>query len=119
MFDFATRHQQAMLEVKAVALARHLIDQLLYSRSVFGMSSIQNEMYRRLRRAVESEDVKAFLGPQNVAGRHLPSEAPCAAQPLRFGKIGFAAAKLFLGALPILNVDAGPIPLDDFSWTVT
>src|SRR5450631_3632594 len=82
------------------------------------MGAIGHQFQRRPRRIVISEDLVGFLGPENLAGRNLPTEAAGAAQALGFRQVGFAAPQLIFGALAVLDVDAGAVPLDDLTESI-
>src|ERR1035437_8615717 len=98
-----------MLHVKICALAGCSFKKLLHEILVVGMSSLKNQVQRWLRRTVVSKNLKRLLRPEYLASGNLPPEAAGATQTLGLGQIGFAAAKLCFGPLPILDINGGSI----------
>src|SRR5262249_11934655 len=50
--------------------------------------------------------------------RRVECPTPCLPETLTLREVDFAAAPLFFGTLPVLDVDAGSIPLNNFSQSI-
>ena len=94
MFDHAIRHQQAMLKIKILPVPRRTLNDLFDQGCVFRMNPLENKFRGRFRRSVILEDSKSFLGPDELAGGRLPTEAPDMTEPLRFRQIRLALLEL-------------------------
>ena len=67
------------------------------------MKPLENKFLGRLRRWVALEDSKGFLGPEQLAGRNPPTEAPGMTKPLRFSQIGLPTPELLSQLLHLGN----------------
>src|SRR5690349_10657709 len=94
MFDRAIRHQQAMFKIKILSVLRRTFDGLSHEGRVFRMNPLENKFRGRFRRSVILEDSKGFLGPNELGGGRLPTEAPRMTEPLRFRQVRLALLQL-------------------------
>src|ERR1700723_1597048 len=68
------------------------------------MYPLQNHLQRNFRRRVEFKNTESLFGPRELVGRYVPPETAGMTQPLCFGQIGFAAAKLLSEELVVGNI---------------
>src|SRR6266481_9124869 len=103
IFHRAVGHQQSVFMVEIFSVAGRAIDGLSHGSALLRMSALDNKFYGRFRRPVTSKDPESLVRPDDLAAGDIPSEAPGAAQSLRFGQIHFAVQQCGFNPLLIRN----------------
>ncbi len=74
VLDSPIGHQQSMLKIERHPVLRCMIDYLLNTPSVEGMSALEYQIYGRLVSPGVFEDAKAFFRPVEFSAGNIPTE---------------------------------------------
>src|SRR4029077_6850810 len=118
VLDGAVRHQEPMLDLPIVPVARHAVEQALEKPAIVGMGSLDNEIDDGRDARIALENAIGLGRPADFAGVDPPTEASRKAQPLGFREIGLVSPQGTLGPLAVLDIGVGSIPLDDVALLV-
>ncbi len=90
VFDCAIRHQQSIFVIEVISVDGSTVNGPLHGGAVFRMGALDNKFQGRFCRSVNLKNTVGFVRPDDFSVGNIPSEAPGAAQSLRFGQIHFA-----------------------------
>ena len=107
MLDAPVRHQQSMLQIETLPIARGALERLLHQGRVLRMNPLQTQCEGGFHRPVVLKNSKHFLRPEDFSGVDVPAEAAGAAQCLDVPQMNFAAPKSGFGLACCFGALAG------------
>src|SRR5229473_1193878 len=113
VFDGTVGHHQPMLEIKTTSIVRGTLDDVPEKRTVFGMSPLNHQLHRGLRRWRAFKYSKGFIRPEDFSTHYVPTKTAGAAQQLRLCQVCFTPAQRLLRLLCSGDIHHRPNKLDD------
>jgi len=77
-----------MLEVQVLSVLRRVFNCFLHGSDIFRVNAFEDQLQRRLYRALILKNPMSLIGPIQVSGRNVPTEAPRMTERLCLRKVG-------------------------------